>query len=380
MASRGFPRGTILLIGLASATVTAIGISSIKGILAPVLLTLILSICAHPVRTGLEKRGVPHGLATGSVILVVFLLLAGFAYTLVIAFAQFVNMLPQYSDQFAEIGKNIAAWLQSIGISQTQVASVEAGFDPSTIISFFSGILGSVFSITGVLVIILTMLILMSADAVYVPTILRQLRPRKPDLVTALTGFASNVRRYMVVTTVLGVAQGALNAIALWIMGVPAALLWGLLAFLCSFIPNIGYFFAIIPPIIFGFLVGGWPTVIAVIIVYGVINAVIQSIIQPRVVGNAVALSQTITFFSVLFWAVVIGPIGAILAIPLTLMGRMVLIDANPSAQWIRPAIGDTTETRQIMKTQDAANKQERQSKRGARTTTTPGDPEPDGE
>ena len=141
----------------------------------------------------------------------------------------------------------------------------------------------------------------------------------------------------MVVTTVLGIAQGIVNWIALVILGVPGAFIWGLLAFVCSFIPNIGYFIAIIPPIIFGALVGGWPTVIAVIVVYGVINAVIQSVIQPRVVGKAVNLSQTITFFSVLFWAVVIGPIGAILAIPLTLLVRLLLVDTNPAMDWIRP-------------------------------------------
>ena len=92
----------------------------------------------------------------------------------------------------------------------------------------------------------------------------------------------------MVVTTVLGIAQGVVNWIALVILGVPGAFIWGLLAFVCSFIPNIGYFIAIIPPIIFGALVGGWPTVIAVIVVYGIINGVIQSVIQPRVVGHAV--------------------------------------------------------------------------------------------
>ena len=361
---RRFPRATVILVALAAGTVTAIGISGIRGILAPVLLTLILTICAHPVRTGLEKRGVPHGIATGSVILVVFVLLAGFTYTVIIAFAQFVTMLPQYSSQLADIGSNLTTWLKSIGIGQEQIQEITAGFSPSNMISFFSGLLGSVFSITGALVIVLTMLILMSADAVYVPTILGQLSTRRPNFVTAVTSFAHNVRRYMVVTTVLGVVQGALNALALWIMHVPAALLWGLLAFLCSFIPNIGYFFAIIPPMVFGYFVGGWPTLIAVVIVYGVINAVVQSIIQPRVVGNAVALSQTLTFFSVLFWAVIIGPIGAILAIPLTLLARMILIDADPSIHWWRPAIGDTTETRAIMKADDAAAKQARKDKR----------------
>jgi predicted PurR-regulated permease PerM len=202
-----------------------------------------------------------------------------------------------------------------------------------------------------------------------VPTILRQLGRHRPLLSTALGDYARNVRRYMVVTTLLGIVQGVLNGLALVILGVPAALLWGLLSFLCSFIPNIGYFFAIIPPIVFGYFVGGWPTVIAVIIVYTLVNAVVQSIVQPRVVGNAVSLSQSITFFSVLFWAVILGPIGAILAIPLTLLARTVLVDSDEHAQWVRPAIGDTRETRTLMKSADEEAKAARLAKRTSKKT-----------
>jgi hypothetical protein len=153
---------------------------------------------------------------------------------------------------------------------------------------------------------------------------------------------------------------------------VPGALLWGLLSFLCSFIPNIGYFIAIIPPIVFGFLVGGWPTAIAVIVVYGLVNAVVQSIVQPRVVGNAVALSQTITFVSVLFWAVVLGPIGAILAVPLTLLVRTVLLDADPRLRLWRPATGDLVGTREVAAEMSAAvradSKAARAESKAART------------
>lgn len=374
VATHRYPRGTMILVGLAAATITAIGISGIRGILAPVLLTLVLTICAHPVRIWLEKRGVPHGIATGSVILVVFVLLAGFTYTLIIAFAQFATLLPQYSKQLSEIGSNLTGWLSSIGIGAEQIQSITSGFSPASILSFASSLLGSVVSITAALVIVLTMLILMSADAVYMSTILNQLGKRQPNMVTAIGNYARNVRRYMVVTAMLGIAQGVLNTFALWIMHVPAALLWGLLSFLCSFIPNIGYFFAIAPPIVFGFLVGGWPTVIAVIVVYGIINAVIQSIIQPRVVGNTVSLSQTITFFSVLFWAVIIGPIGAILAIPLTLLARTFLLDSDPDSRWLQPALGPTTETRQQMKSDDAAAKAERKTKRALKATSTSDD------
>ncbi|WP_231556243.1 AI-2E family transporter [Cryobacterium sp. MLB-32] len=364
MTAPRYPRATIILITAAAITVTAIGMSAIQWILAPVLLTLILTICAHPVRRGLEKRGVSHGIATGSVILVVFLLLAGFAFTFVIAFSQFVAMLPQYSTQLAQVGDALTQWLAGLGIDQTQIKQVTSSFTPGTIASFFSGLLGNVFSLTGALVIVLTMLILMSADAVYVPTILRQLGTRQPDLVLAMVSYTHDVRRYMVVTTVLGIVQGTLSAIALVILQVPAALLWGILVFLCSFIPNVGYFFALVPPAFFGLLVGGWSTMIEVIVIYGIINAVVQSVIQPRVVGNAVALSQTLTFFSVLFWAAIIGPIGAIVAVPLTLLGRTILIDAHPPAHWWRPAVGATAQTRELLKALDLTAKQDRKDKR----------------
>ncbi|MBP2388104.1 AI-2E family transporter [Paeniglutamicibacter kerguelensis] len=357
----------MILLALAAATVAAIGMSSIRHILAPVILTLILTICAHPVRVAMEKRGVPHGLATGSVILVVFLLLAGFIFALIIAFAQFVTMLPQFAGQLAQLGTVVTEWLGSIGIGTEQTQAIIKGIDPGKLVALATGLFGSVFSITGSLVIILTMLILMAADAVYVPTILRQLAVTQKDLVVALTSYASNVRRYMVVTTVLGVVQGVLNTLVLFVLHVPAAILWGLLAFLCSFIPNVGYFLAIIPPMVFGFFVGGWSTMIAVVIAYGLINGVVQSIIQPRVVGNAVALSQSLTFFSVLFWAVVFGPIGAILAIPLTLIFRAVLVDSDPKVRLWRPAIGDVTETRRLLMEDDAVAKEARRTRRGER-------------
>ncbi|MFF5792590.1 AI-2E family transporter [Paeniglutamicibacter sp. NPDC012692] len=360
-------RGTMILVALAAATVVAVGMGMISSILVPVLLTLVLTICAHPVRVALERWGFPHGLATGSVVLVVFLFLAGFVVALVIAFTQFVGMLPQYAGQLADLGSKIGEWLGKLGIGQDQIQALLKGIDPNSIVDFATGLFGGLFNVTTSLIVVLTMLILMAADAMYVPTILRQLLGTHQELVVSLAAYASNVRRYMVVTTMLGIVQGALNTVALVIMGVPAAVLWGLLAFLCSFIPNVGYFLAIIPPIVFGFFVGGWPTVIGVIITYAVINGVVQSIIQPKVVGNAVALSQSLTFLSVLFWAVVFGPMGAILAIPLTLLARAILVDSDPDARKWRPAIGDIAEARRLIMQDDAAAKAVRRARRRAR-------------
>lgn len=356
----GVGRGVRILLGLAAGVVISFGMGAIGGILAPTLLALVLTICAQPVRVWLERHGTPQGLATGAVGLTVFALLAGFVAILWIAMAQFIGMLPQYKPQLQQLGDQFSTWLQSLGVGPQQVQQIKAGFDPGTFLSFFSGLLGNAFGLLTLGVIVLTMLILMPADAAYTPTLLRQLKPTRPNLVFAVVGFGHSVRRYMVVTTLLGVVQGVINGVALWMLGVPAALLWAILSFLCSFIPNVGYFIALVPPLVFGYLTGGWGTVVAVLIVYGVINAIVQSVVQPKVVGNAVSLSQTLTFFSVLFWAVVLGPIGAILAVPLTLLVRAVLVDSDPRARLWRPALGDLTHTRELMKAESATRKAER--------------------
>ena len=368
----GDHRNAFIMLGLGGAVVAAFGISAAAAIIAPVFLALILTICVHPLRVALERRGVPRGIATGSVITAVTLLLLAFGYAVLVAFGQFAELLPEFADEITAWGADVAAWFASIGIGADGLTALFADFDPAALVGFVGGLVGGVVGLTSALVIIFTMLLLMAMDAGYLPTLLRQTRPHRPLLVSALANYGRNVRRYMVVTTVLGLAQGAINWVALILLGVPGAFIWGLLAFLCSFIPNVGYFIAIIPPIIFGGLVGGWPTVIAVIVVYAIINAVVQSIIQPRVVGNAVSLSQTITFFSVLLWAVVLGPIGAILAIPLTLLLRVILVDSNPAMSWIRPLLGELDDTKVLIAESDAAAKAERKARRTSRDGSAP--------
>jgi AI-2 transport protein TqsA len=111
------------------------------------------------------------------------------------------------------------------------------------------------------------------------------------------------------------------------------------LAFVTNFIPNIGFVIGVIPPAIIGLLEGGPSLMIAVIVLYSVINVVIQSIIQPRFVGHAVGLSTTLTFLSLVFWSWILGPIGALLAVPMSLLVRAVLVDADPDGSWKRPLI-----------------------------------------
>jgi AI-2 transport protein TqsA len=97
-----------------------------------------------------------------------------------------------------------------------------------------------------------------------------------------------------------------------------------------------------VPPALLGLLTGGPQLMLIVILVYCGINFVVQSIIQPRFIGDAVGLSVTVTFLVLVFWAWLLGPLGAILAIPLTLLAKALLVDVDPRAKWADALLRDT--------------------------------------
>ena len=156
-----------------------------------------------------------------------------------------------------------------------------------------------------------------------------------------LVGFADGTRTYLVVSTVFGLIVAVLDTIGLALLGVPAPVLWGLLAFITNYIPNIGFVIGLIPPAVLALLAGGPGLCISVIALYCVLNVVIQTVIQPRIVGDAVGLSTSLTFVSLVFWAWVLGALGALLAIPLSLLAKALLVDVDPSTRWLSPLLAN---------------------------------------
>jgi AI-2 transport protein TqsA len=178
-------------------------------------------------------------------------------------------------------------------------------------------------------------LLFMALDGGQFPQRLRVIGRARPEVATALASFAHGTIRYLLVSTIFGLIVASIDVAVLYILGIPLPLLWGLLAFITNYIPNIGFVIGVIPPALLGLLDGGVSTMLWVIVSYCVINFVIQSVIQPKVVGDAVGLSTTLTFLSLVFWTWVLGPLGAVLAIPLSLLVKALLVDVDPSTQWL---------------------------------------------
>ena len=236
-------------------------------------------------------------------------------------------------------GRDAGNTLRDLGVKQDQIDAVVGAIDPGQLVDVATSVLSGSLGILTDLFFLLTVLIFMAFDTDSTRRGLASLGKRFPDPVAALANFARGTRGYMVVSAGFGLIVAVIDGVALQIMGVPGAFVWAVLAFVTNFIPNIGFVLGVIPPALIALLDSGPGLMIAVIVVYSVINFLIQSVIQPRVVGDTVGLSPILTFLSLVFWTWVIGPLGALLAVPLTLLTRALLVEADPGARWALPLI-----------------------------------------
>lgn len=331
----GLPRAVVILLGLAAATVTVAGMRATAWLLAPVLLALVIVIAVAPVPQALRRRGFPAWAATALLLLLVYALIIGFGLVVFVSLAKLVALLPQYASRFDDIVTRVTDALAGAGVGTDQLRAVGGSLDLGKLAPYLGTLLSGVAGLLSNLTFLLALLFFLSVEASGFGERMAAVARDKPATGVALTRFAVRTRRYLVVTTVFGLIVAVLDTIALAIIAVPLAVLWGLLSFVTNYIPNIGFLLGLIPPALLALLGGGWQPMLVVIAVYCLFNLVIQSLIQPYYVGDSVGLSATVTFLALVFWSWVLGPLGAILAIPVTLLVRSVLLDMDTGAAWI---------------------------------------------
>jgi predicted PurR-regulated permease PerM len=333
------PRGLIILLGIAAALVAALGMRQFSSILGPVLLALVLSIAVHPVRRFADRHRWPAWIGVILSLLAVYGIVAGLFFILVISGIQFASLLQDYAPQFQAFLRDASAFLQSVGISQEKLQSIVNGLSPSRLVGLASSLIGGIAGVLSDIVFLIVLLFFTVADAGDFASKLGRITPRGRRLADAFEQFAVGSRQYLAVATIFGAFVAVCDVIALWILDIRYAWLWGLLAFITNYIPNIGFIIGVIPPTIIALLDQDVVTAVSVIIVYSVLNFVIQTIIQPRVVGSTVGLSATLSFLSLIVWATILGAAGAFLAIPLSLLVKSLFVDVDPEHDWVAPLL-----------------------------------------
>lgn len=330
------------MLGLAATVVVVVGMRQVADILAPIFLALSLTITVYPARTWLERHRVPSWLATILVVLGIYALLIALILSFALGIAKLAQILPAYADEIQARIADLQAWLADRGVGSDEVQEILKGFDYSALVGFVRAILGSLLSVGSVLVFLIALVLFMGLDTAMFTTRMHRVRGERQQALLALGAFAKGTRKYFMVSTVFGGIVAILDWLALVILGVPAALLWGILAFVTNYIPNIGFIIGVVPPALLALITSGPGTMLTVIIVYIALNFVIQSIIQPKYMGDSVGLTTTVAFLSLIFWAYVLGPLGAILAVPMTLLAKATLVDFDPSSKWLPLFLGDS--------------------------------------
>jgi AI-2 transport protein TqsA len=321
--------------------IVAVGAAVIVAaeIVAPTMLALVLTIGVLPVEAWTRRHGWPGWLGTLFALVAAYAIVAVLLIGTVICLIKLVDLLPQYTKDAQALTDDAQAGLSKLGLGTGETSDALNKLDPAKVADVLAGLLSGILGVIGGLFFLVT---LMFFFVVAVPGFRPRtawLRRSKPDLARSLAKFVNGTQRYLVVTALFGAIVGVLDAGALWLIGVPLPLAWGFFSFITNFIPNIGFVIGIIPPALIALLDSGWETMVLVLVVYSVLNVTIQTFIQPRYVGNTVGLSAEITFMSLVVWAFLLGPLGALLAVPMTLLLRAVFLDSDPRAAWAAPLI-----------------------------------------
>lgn len=332
-----------MLLGLAAAVIALVGMSLGRELIGPLAVAAVIVIICHPVRRPLERRGWPRWLATTAVIVVAYAVLLVMALMLAYAAAEFTELVLDYHGELRSTLDQAIALLASLGLDSQLSSAVGSVLTPSTVVGFATSLGSSVLGVLTALFFIFAYVLFMAADGARYGRATRDFGPSARPAMARFAAFNSGVRRYYVVNAAFGLIVAIIDGLALWAMGVPAPVVWAILAFVTNFVPNIGFVLGLVPPMLLALVVGGVPLMLAVAAVYCVVNVVLQVLVQPKFVSDAVNLSLTLSFFSVLFWTFVIGPLGAILSIPLTLLVRALVLEGDPRMRWLRWLSGDTT-------------------------------------
>jgi predicted PurR-regulated permease PerM len=333
------PRGVTIIIGVIGVVVLATGIRGAAGIVAPTMLALVLTIAVLPLRSWAQRHGWPSWLATLFALVASYAILLVLVIGTVVCLVKLVDLLPEYASDADNLTGNAQDWLSDAGIGGATTSDILQKVDLTKVADLFAGILSSTLGVLGSLFFLVTVMFFFVVAVPGFQPRIAWLHRSKPQLAASLEKFVNGTQRYLVMTALFGAIVGVLDAGALWLIGIPLPLVWGFFSFVTNFIPNIGFVIGIIPPALLALLDSGWQTMVLVLVVYSVLNVTIQTFIQPRYVGNTVGLSAEMTYMSLIVWAFLLGALGALLAVPMTLLLRAFFIDSDPRAAWAAPLI-----------------------------------------
>jgi AI-2 transport protein TqsA len=326
-----------MIIG-ASFVIIIAGMKAAKSILVPFLLSVFISIICRPLLFWLHRRGLAMWAALASVITIV--LIAGLIVVLMVGSSlnDFSQSIPIYQTKLQEKVLEISYLLQKVGIDIPEKEIISL-INPGAAMSFASRILSGLGKVLSDAFMIFITVIFILLEAVTFHSKLAVILGGSSDRMKFLRTFNSNINRYMVIKTWISLGVGLLVTIWCAILGIDYSMIWGLLAFILNYVPVIGAIIAGFPVVLLALVQNGILTAALAAAGFLGIHILIGNILEPRIMGRGLGISTLIVFLSLVFWGWVLGYVGMLLAIPLT-MAVKIGLSSSCETEWISTLMG----------------------------------------
>jgi predicted PurR-regulated permease PerM len=340
---RGIGFRTLVMAG--AIVVIVAGLKAASSILLPVLVAAFLAVLSIPPVRALQRRKLPDWAAVLIVFLGVLVAVGLVSVFVGASIRGFSQNLPKYearlTEQFTWVVDILAGWEIDVS-TDTLREQIDTGWIMEATGRAVAA-LGAV--LTNSFFVLLTVVFIL-AEAAGLPKKLRAAFNVREEELGQFAGVLTDLQTYLSVKTKISLVTGALAGLATWVIGVDYPLLWALVAFLLNYVPNLGSIIAGGPPVLLALVQHGWERALVVVVAYTVINTVMGSVVEPRMMGRSLGLSSLVVFLSLVFWGFVWGPVGMVLSVPLTMLVK-ILLEHSDDMRWVAVLLSSGGETRE---------------------------------
>ena len=336
------PRRTNILVIIAALVIIVMGAIQAQSVLVLLLLSVFLAVLGASPMMWLKKKRVPNALAVLIVLIGMIALLLLVGALVGASLSSFSASLPAYQTRLQEQIVTLKEFLASNGITNID-RILNDYLNPSSLMSFTAGLLSGLSSALSSIVLILLTVLFILLEVSTFPGKLRSSPGDSEKFIPQFTKFVDDVQRYVLIKTMISISTGILVGTWMAVLGVEFPVLWGFLAFLLNYVPNVGVIIAAVPAMLFALIQLGPGHAALVLVGYLVINFVIGTAIEPKIVGRGVGLSTLVVFLSLIFWGNMFGLVGAVLCVPITMTLKFVL-ESNEETRWMGVWLGPGVE------------------------------------
>lgn len=327
-------------LGLAAVVVVLAAIHLASVVVTPLLLAIFLAIVCAPALALMQRRGIPDFAA----ILVLFSAVGVGLFLLFLALQAtaegLVEQAPAYQDRMGEWLQNLRAEAAARGIPEGTLPTEIPLPTVATVTGAARAAAAGLGQFAATAVLVLLAFVFLLIEQRHLPGKLEAAFPGQRRGRVRVRRFLRSVYRYMLIKTASSAVTGLVIGVGLAIIGVDFALLWGILAALLNFIPTVGSIVAAVPAVLVALLGLGWVPALVVVALYVATNVLIGNLAEPKFLGSSLGLSPLVVLVSLMLWGFLLGPIGMLLSVPLTMVAKMAL-EAHPDTRWIAVLMGE---------------------------------------